>query len=910
MNATFAYLLRNLARRRTRTVVGALGIFLTIALLTAIQIGLDSVSLSYIDLVSLQAGKADIVVSHAGGNLLDPRPFDPSPVLTKLQTNSLLRGLSPRLVGIAQVSSDTGESYAVLIGIDPARERDLDISGVLPAPSLAGQTCAVSKSLAEKLKAKPGARLAVRPANGYSDLGLNLECVLDRQMLVPQQIRDYVVVSLAAARNVLNEENQAHLLAGAFRDPRSYYDARDLHTSVQRLKAAGAEIAAELGMDYSVRLPRAAAITAFQEFTSPLRAFFGVFALLALAIAGLLIYSLISVSVEERIREYAILRTLGARKSDILRLVLSESFLLCFIGVVPGALAGILIAKTLVTLISLGLKASSGPIALEISPATLWLTIAGGAVLSIASAIVPALHATGWKIVDALDPLRRGQVQPAPNPEGAVNRPLVVSGLVLTSLSVVVFFVLPNALFSGNPSLIGTVVLCLLISILLGFTLSAMGLIPGLQRALVRILSPLFGVTSELIGRNLQRHHRRHTTTALLFTLSVALVIFIASLVALASRTALSLVEHTHGADLRIHSGHQRESSKPDLALIEGVKCVSQVRFLHSRSEDGIAYDVVASDLVGMKDLWIVPFGVDSDLTRVLYTNGVVWDSGDASALTTVLNSPAATNRYPSVILSVSAARFLNVSAGDHLQLSFRLGSTRRDGRFLIAGTSSSMPGIPNFRGRVAHAVGSGLLLSMTEFDRMTRSAPSDAFQSFYFLKTKGEATAQKAVARRIREEFDVSYRFGVQSTAEQKEQARVLYWATQVFFGLLLAVAIVIAVFALIASMSSTVMERHREIGVLKALGMRRSQLFRLFLGEAMVLTLSAGIAGGIIGFTLAWLFVLQASVLMELATAFTMPYLTFVATLAISIVAGAIAAHLPTRSLLRKSAAEILRI
>ena len=220
------------------------------------------------------------------------------------------------------------------------------------------------------------------------------------------------------------------------------------------------------------------------------------------------------------------------------------------------------------------------------------------------------------------------------------------------------------------------------------------------------------------------------------------------------------------------------------------------------------------------------------------------------------------------------------------------------------------MPGLENFRGRVAHAVGSGLLMSLERFKQMTRSAPADAFQALYFIKANGEAAVQKAVARRIREEFDVRYRFGVQCAAEQKEQARILYWATQVFFGLLLAVAVVIAVFALIASMASTVLERRREIGVLKALGLRRKQLFRLFLGEAVVLTLASGIAGGAIGFTLAWLFVLQASVLMELATAFTMPYLTFLATLAISILAGALAAYLPTRALLQKSAAEILRL
>ena len=59
MTAALPYIVRNLARRRSRTVIGALGICLTLGLLTAIQVGLDSVSVSYLDLVALQAGKAD-----------------------------------------------------------------------------------------------------------------------------------------------------------------------------------------------------------------------------------------------------------------------------------------------------------------------------------------------------------------------------------------------------------------------------------------------------------------------------------------------------------------------------------------------------------------------------------------------------------------------------------------------------------------------------------------------------------------------------------------------------------------------------------------------------------------------------------------------------------------------------------
>jgi ABC-type lipoprotein release transport system permease subunit len=899
-------------------VIGVLGIFLTLALLTAIQLGLDSVSVSYIDLVALQAGKADVLISKQGGDPFNPLFFAPAEVRTRVESNPHIRGLSPRFFGIVQVRLGGAEHYAILIGVDPQRERELDISGFIPEPTLSGTDCAISKSLADKLKAQTGTKLALQSLSTYAEQELAVERVLQRQLVLPQQIRDYIVVNEASARLLLNEPVRVHVLAGAFRNPRTYYDARDLHGSVLHLKQAGAAVAAELGMKYDVRLPKAAAITAFQNFTSPVRALFGVFALLALTITGLLIYSLISVAVEERIREYAILRTLGARRHTIFVLVVSESLLLCLLGVVPGVLAGAVFAKAIITLIGLGMGAKAPIIGLEVSPATLWLTLLAGALLSIGSALVPALHATRWRIVDALDPMRRGQIHPHPAREGAANRPLVVAGLILSALSVVIFFVLPTAFLSGNASIIGTVILCLLLSILLGFTLVMVGLLPFVQQLVLLATGWAFGPVAELVGRNLERHRRRHTTTALLFTLSVALVIFIASLVALFSGTALALVEHTHGADLRLNAGHGiNDTLKSELQRTEGVNAVSEVRYLQSRSESGIAYDVLVSDLVGMKTLWIVPFGADPDLGRVLYTNQIVWESGSSGALTALAShtiisadTSTSTNELPELILSLAATRFLDATAGDQVQLSFRLGAERSEARFRVSAVCSSMPGFENFRGRVANAVGSGALMSLTNFQSLTRSAPPEAAQTIYFVQAQGDATTQKVVARKIRDEFDVRYRFGVQCAAEQKDQARVLYWATQVFFGLLLGVAVTIAVFALIASMASTVIERRWEIGVLKALGLRRRQLFQLFLGEAVVLTLSAGLAGGAIGFTLAWLFVLQASVLMEIAVVFTMPYITFLATFAISLLAGVLAAHLPTRSLLRKSAAEILRM
>ena len=95
MKASLRYVFRNLGRRRLRTTAGALGIFLTVALLVAIQIGLDSISSSYTDLVALQAGKADLLITARGGHVFNPEPFDPMIARAKLAKNPEVRGLSP-----------------------------------------------------------------------------------------------------------------------------------------------------------------------------------------------------------------------------------------------------------------------------------------------------------------------------------------------------------------------------------------------------------------------------------------------------------------------------------------------------------------------------------------------------------------------------------------------------------------------------------------------------------------------------------------------------------------------------------------------------------------------------------------------------------------------------------------------
>ena len=220
--------------------------FAFIALLVAIQIGLDSVSTSYTDLVALQAGKADLLITAHGGHLFKPEPFDPAVVRSKLAKHPEVRGLAPRWVGIVQIQSNRGSQDALLIGVDPKAEHEFDLWGLKPEPKLSGKACAVSHALAQRLKAKLGGQLSVSSSDYANGTALEVETIVDRQLILPQEVREFIVVNDATARAILGEPDRVHVLAGTFKEPGSYYDSRDLHASVLRLKRAGESIAAEL----------------------------------------------------------------------------------------------------------------------------------------------------------------------------------------------------------------------------------------------------------------------------------------------------------------------------------------------------------------------------------------------------------------------------------------------------------------------------------------------------------------------------------------------------------------------------------------------------------------------------------------------------------------------------------------
>src|SRR5947208_1814395 len=188
------YVFRNFARRKTRAAMGVLGVFCTLGLLTAVHVGLESVAISYVDLVSLHAGKADIVIRQEGSDWFHAEAFDARKVEQRMASNPHLRGLSPRLMGVRPIGSPPDLRFAVVVGIDPARERELGIDGFTPWPQLAPGTCALSETLAKQLK---GDTIEI------GDVVVKRVGTIERQLVFPQHLKDFVVLDLETARKAL-----------------------------------------------------------------------------------------------------------------------------------------------------------------------------------------------------------------------------------------------------------------------------------------------------------------------------------------------------------------------------------------------------------------------------------------------------------------------------------------------------------------------------------------------------------------------------------------------------------------------------------------------------------------------------------------------------------------------------------
>lgn len=569
-----------------------------------------------------------------------------------------------------------------------------------------------------------------------------------------------------------------------------------------------------------------------------------VFAGVSLFVGSFMILNTFSMLVAQRIRELALLRALGASRRQITRSVLGEALVVGLVGGLIGMGAGVLIA--------LGLKAAFAAAGLEIET--------GALVFRPRTAVWSMVIGVGVTLVAAYLPARRAsRVSPvaAMRDDTAMpQRSLKWRTVVGIVLAVVGVLSLIGSLSTGGRDAASLVGLGVFLSIL-----SAIVVSPVLSRPVIGGLGALyprmFGTVGRLARDNAQRNPRRTAATSSALMVGLALVAAFGVLAASINSSIGGLIDRALGADYVVTAAQQLPfgaAVASDIEALPEVESVTRQRFGAAQVDGSIVY-LGAADPASL-----------SDSVQVAYA------AGDAAALATGL------------LIDEPTAESKGWKVGDTVDLTFLGGST----------ASLSVGGIYEPNGALGPYV-----VSLDTWE----ANGGDTRDSFLYVNLKDDVDAGDA-APVIERTLAAYPNVDLLDQAGFKDQQRGQVNQLLFLIYALLALAILIAVLGIVNTLALAVIERTREIGLLRAVGMSRRQLRRMIRLESVVISLF----GAVLGLGLGVLFgvLLQRSLASQGIRDLAIPWGSLVAFLVVAAVIGVLAAIWPAR---RAARLDVLR-
>jgi putative ABC transport system permease protein len=569
------------------------------------------------------------------------------------------------------------------------------------------------------------------------------------------------------------------------------------------------------------------------------------FAGISLFVGAFLIFNTFSITVAQRMREFALLRTLGASRRQIWRAVVSEGLTLGFVGGVVGFALGIGTAALLRALFkAVGADLPSKGVVVE--SRTVIVTILVGTVVSLVASLSPAIRAMRVPPVEAL---REGAV---PIAHGRGRRMAILAGLLLAVGVGLMCVGLFGSLKSDSAA----------ISFMGGgaaLTFLAVALLsPRLVRPLAsfigRPIERMTGITGQLARENSIRQPGRTAVTAAALMIGVALVTFASIFAAGAKATINGAIDANLKSAFVVQNTDGFSPFSPEVLRtvdrVDGVSSVSGVRFSQAKVQGVSGNQSVSS--------------IDPQTFQALYKLDMK-EGGDA----------AVRGLGPDqVLVKKGYADSHDVKVGDTVQVTTPIG--RR--------LSLRASGIAEDKG--------GLLGNLTVTNTIAQTQFGEPKDAFGLVGLAGGAD-EKAVKQQISNVLEQRYpEAEVLTNQEFKDDI-----AGQVnqLLGLiyaLLALAIIVSLFGIVNTLVLSITERTRELGMLRAIGTSRKQVKRVIRWEAVITSLIGAVLGVVMGVVLAVLFTRPLD-----DFTLSIPVLSLFILLVLAGIAGVGAAVLPAR-------------
>jgi putative ABC transport system permease protein len=562
-----------------------------------------------------------------------------------------------------------------------------------------------------------------------------------------------------------------------------------------------------------------------------------VFAVAALLVGAFMIFNTFSITVAQRTRENGLLRALGATRRQVLSSVLLEAVTVGLLASAVGLGLGVAVAA--------GLKALLAATGLDIP--------AGGIVFAPRTVIIALVAGTGVTVVAALSPARKaGKVAPIAAMQDAVatstgygSKQRVFVGTGVLALGAAVLFTGLLAHPSSPVLLVGAGAVLVFFGVaILGRTVSL-----PISRVLGAPLPSLRGVAGTIARQNATRNPKRTAAAASALMICVGLVSFITIFATSIKAAANTVYSQSFTGDFIINSGvygtggvdpalAQRVSQLPQVALATGA------RVGMAKIEGGVQQVVAVDPKTAFGIFDVQPLqGNQNDL------------GPDAIAV----YKTEATDHH--------------LKIGDHIPV-----------LFAATGTRSMRVGLIYGSGEPA----GNYFLSISAYQA---NFTNQYDQVVYVKKAPGVSTAAALAAiQTVTKDYP-----GVTVQNEAQYIAQVTQPINGIvnLFDVMLLLAVIIALLGIGNTLALSIYERIREIGLLRAVGMTRSQLRSTIRLESVVIALQGTALGLLIGVLFGW--AITHAVNLFGTGVVNIPYRTLVSVVILAALGGVVTAIRP---------------
>lgn len=834
-------------RHLVRTLLTAAGIVIGVAVFVGMHTANRSVFFAFQRTVDRIAGATELQVSAGEGGFSEE-------VLEQVQAMPDVRVAVPVIESVVGTGL-AGQGNVLILGVDMTGDRtlrDYDLES--------GDEAIVDDPLV--FLAQPDSLIVTREFAARNHLETNARVVLQTAMgNKPFTVRgimrsggltnafggNLAVMDVYAAQSVFMRGRRFDRIDLALKEG----------VSIEEGQRA---IRKALGPAFQVDQPSARG-EQFQSMLSVYSVTMTISSLFALFIGMFIIYNSFSIAVTQRRSEIGILRALGATRAQIRALFLSESAIGGLVGSVVGVLFGIVLARSMAGFIGGMLEGIYGIAerAEEVSadPRLIALAIAVGVATSMLAAWIPARNAAR---VDPVQALQKGKYQVLTAGENRVRRIVAVSAVAVALACLVIDG--SGVVFYGGYLL--TVVAALLMTPTAALWLARM------LRPLLKRLRPVEGA---LAADSMIQAPRRTSGAVAALMLSLAQVVGVAGVSRSSYQSIVDWLGTALSPDLFVtgsqnlsdRSLHFPPSVGAEIRRVPGVAEVQMVRSLR------ISYRGGPVLLIGVE---LANVGARPH-ARVV--------AGDASTVY------ARAGEGEGLIVSENFSSLERVGVGDTLELNAPGGTLRLPIIGIVSDWSDQLGTV---------------FVDRTLFERYWQDDTANIFRVYL-----QPSASVDDVRPRIAEAVGANRRLFVMSNADVRDYILKLtdQWLALTYIQIF--VAVLVAILGIVNTLTVSIIDRRRELGVLQAVGALRRQIRRTVWMEAV----SIGLVGGILGLVLGaanlyYVLQLTARDLSGMRLGYEFPTVVALQTLPVILAAAFLAALWPAEAAVRGSLVEAL--